>query len=71
MWVRDNGYSTGMFGKQHGAMLSGETVQDDGPVDRGFDDFVGWFTASDTHQYFVDGATDTPGLDRRQQIKII
>jgi arylsulfatase A-like enzyme len=66
--VRNNGYATAMFGKQHSSHLSGSTVLGDSPVDRGFDEFVGWLSAVDAHQHFIDGATVTPGWDRRQYL---
>ncbi len=61
--MQDNGYRTGMFGKQHLALLDGSEVLGDSPLDRGFDEFVGWLNAEDAHQHFVDGKTN--GWSRR------
>lgn len=61
--LQDNGYRTGMFGKQHLAILDGSEVLGDSPLDRGFDEFVGWLNAEDAHQHFIDGKTN--GWSRR------
>jgi len=62
----DNGYHTGMFGKQHHAIISSDTVFGDSPVDRGFQEFVGHLNAGDAHQQFLDGKTN--GWDRRNYL---
>lgn len=64
--IRDNGYTTAMFGKQHKAQLAGDTVLGDGPIERGFNTFLGWLNAVDAHQYFIDGKT--VGWARRQYL---
>ena len=66
--LRKHGYATAMFGKQHTSQITGETVLGDSPVDRGFNEFVGWLSAIDAHQYFIDGKTPTPGVQRRQYL---
>jgi arylsulfatase A-like enzyme len=66
--LREQGYATAMFGKQHESLINGESVLGDSPVDRGFDEFTGWLTAIDAHQQFIDGATATPRLPRRHYL---
>lgn len=64
--LQANGYHTAMFGKQHKAVLEGESVLGDSPLDRGFDEFVGWLNAVDAHQHFIDGKSQ--GWERRQYL---
>ncbi|MEL7532132.1 MAG: sulfatase-like hydrolase/transferase, partial [Bacteroidota bacterium] len=64
--LRDFGYQTAMIGKQHKAVLAGDTVLGDSPLDRGFQSFTGWLNAVDAHQHFIDGKT--PGWERRQYL---
>ncbi|MFK7924377.1 MAG: sulfatase-like hydrolase/transferase [Bacteroidia bacterium] len=64
--LRDQGYTTAMIGKQHKAVLAGDTVLGDSPLDRGFESFTGWLNAVDAHQHFIDGKT--PGWERRQYL---
>lgn len=64
--LRDQGYTTAMIGKQHKAILSGDSVLGDSPLDRGFQEFTGWLNAVDAHQHFIDGQTQ--GWQRRQYL---
>ncbi len=64
--LQKNGYRTAMFGKQHGALLDSTVVIGDSPIDRGFDEFMGWLNAVDAHQHFIDGKTN--GWDRRDYL---
>ena len=61
--LRDHGYQTAMFGKQHGTHFRnwfGLTTQivDDTPYDHGFDRFVGMLSAVEAHQFYLDGITN-------------
>ncbi|MEL6654422.1 MAG: sulfatase-like hydrolase/transferase, partial [Bacteroidota bacterium] len=64
--LQANGYHTAMFGKQHKAVLEGTSVLGDSPLERGFDEFVGWLNARDAHQHFIDGKSQ--GWERRQYL---
>ncbi|MEM6806932.1 MAG: sulfatase-like hydrolase/transferase, partial [Bacteroidota bacterium] len=65
-FLKDKGYRTAMFGKQHNAQLKDSIVLGDSPLDRGFEEFVGHLNAVDAHQYFFDGKTD--GWKRRKYL---
>lgn len=64
--LKERGYRTAMFGKQHNAQLEDSTVLGDSPLDRGFEEFIGHLNAVDAHQYFFDGKTD--GWKRRKYL---
>lgn len=64
--LKEKGYKTAMFGKQHNSQLEDSTVLGDSPIDRGFDEFVAHLNAVDAHQYFFDGKTD--GWKRRKYL---
>lgn len=62
--LKQRGYATGLFGKWHAGQKRPDAASQTFPLDQGFDEFYGYFTAGAAWQKFpkklYDGRTETP-----------
>ncbi|NNC41862.1 MAG: sulfatase-like hydrolase/transferase, partial [Acidimicrobiia bacterium] len=57
--LRDDGYSTALFGKWGLGQLSGQGLVGGSPIDAGFEEFTGYLSHRDAHAYYLD-SPETP-----------